>query len=321
MKITTWAGWGVGSLVGVLGLAAAVVTSELKPATASSSELAPATAADPYVQEIQVWQAQRAANLTKPDGWLTLIGLHFLQPGENTVGTAPDNAVMLANGPAHLGALTLAPNGLVKAAFNPGIDVRIEGEPALSANLRDDTRGKPTMVTVGTVSLYVIERDGKKALRVKDSEAKSRTHFIGLDYFPIDPTWRIEAEWVPFDKPKEVPIRNIMGTVAPAMILGKAVFTRDGHTYELLPIQEDPDAPLFFIISDQTSGDTTYAAARFLYADHPGDGKVILDFNKAQNPPCAFTPFATCPLPPKENQLPVAVTAGEKEKHSYGVSP
>lgn len=303
MKIMTWAGWGAGLLVGALGLAAA--------------EVAP----DPYVHEIQTWQAQRVANLTKPNGWLTLIGLHFLAPGENTVGSAADNSVVLAKGPAHLGAFTLAPNGLVKAAFNPGIEVKVDDQPVLSANLRDDTHGQPTIVTVGTVSLYVIERDGKKALRVKDSEADSRTHFLGLDYYPIDPSWRIEAQWVPFEKPLEVPIRNILGQVAPAIILGKAVFTRDGHTYALLPIQQDPDAPLFFVISDQTSGDTTYAAARFLYADHPGDGKVILDFNQAQNPPCAFTPFATCPLPPKENQLPLAVTAGEKKYRGHGVSP
>ncbi len=277
--------------------------------------------ADAYTQEIQAWQAQRLQTLTKPDGWLTLIGLHFLKPGENTVGAASDNAVVLAKGPAHLGAFTLEQNGMVRAAFNTGIEARVEGQLRLAANLRDDTHGKPTMVTVGTVSMYVIDRDGKKALRVKDSEAESRKHFLGLDYFPIDPSWRIEAEWVPFEKPKEIPIRNILGNVSPAMILGKAVFTRDGHTYELLPIQEDPDAPLFFIISDQTSGDQTYAAARFLYADHPGEGKVILDFNKAQNPPCAFTPFATCPLPPKENQLPFAVTAGEKNYRGHGVSP
>ena len=289
------------------------------PAGQVATPTAPAT--DSYTREIQSWQAQRLQSLTKPDGWLTLIGLHFLKPGENTVGTAPDNAVVLAKGPAHLGAFTLAPNGVVRAAFNPGIEARVEGHLMLAANLFDDTIGKPTMVTVGTVSLYVINRDGKKALRVKDSDAESRTHFLGLDYFPIDPSWRIEAQWVAFDKPKEVPIRNILGSVAPAMILGKAVFTRDGHTYELLPIQEDPEEPLFFIISDLTSGSQTYAAARFLYAALPVDGKVILDFNQAQNPPCAFTPFATCPLPPKENQLPIAVTAGEKKYRGHGVSP
>ena len=327
MKMRTLGRWGMGGLLSSLALGAADV---VPPASAEPVSTPPQVmasvpvTADPYVQEIQAWQAQRTANLTKPDGWLTLIGLHFLKPGENTVGTAPDNAVVLAKGPAHLGAFTLAPNGMVRGAFNTGVEVRVDGQLMLAANLRDDTHGKPTMLTVGTVSLYVIDRDGKKALRVKDSEAESRTHFLGLDYFPIDPSWRIEAQWVAFDKPKEVPIRNILGSVSPAMMLGKAVFTRDGRTYELFPIQEDPEEPLFFIISDQTSGDTTYAAARFLYAALPVDGKVILDFNKAQNPPCAFTPFATCPLPPKENQLPLAVTAGEKKYRGHaehGVSP
>ena len=299
MKFTTWAGWAAGLLVGVAGLAAADV------------------APDPYVQEIQAWQAQRAANLTKPNGWLTLIGLHFLAPGENTVGSAADNSVVLAKGPAHLGAFTLGPNGLVKAAFNPGIEVKVDDQPVLSVNLRDDTHGQPSLVTVGTVSLFVIERDGKKALRVKDSEADARTHFLGLDFYPIDPSWRIEAQWVPFEKPREVPIRNILGNVSPALILGKAVFTREGHTFELLPIQEAPDEPLFFVISDLTSGEQTYGAARFLYAAPPVDGKVVLDFNRAQNPPCAFTPFATCPLPPKENQLTIAVTAGEKNYRGH----
>lgn len=286
MKLMKFYGWALGLALGAIGLAAA--------------EVAP----DPYTQEIETWRAQRVAQLTKPDGWLTLIGLHFLKPGENSVGTAPDNAVVLAKGPAHLGIFTLDQHGQVRVMFNPGNEVLVDGQSVLAAELPDDMRGQPAVVSAGSVSLYVITRDGKKALRVKDSEAEMRVHFLGIDYFPIDPTWRIEAQWVPFDKPREIPIRNILGNVSPAMILGKAVFTRAGHTYELLPIQNDPDGLLFFVISDQTSGDQTYAAARFLYAAPEVDGKVILDFNKAQNPPCAFTSFATCPLPPKENQLP-----------------
>ena len=295
--------WCVGLVLGAIGLAAA--------------EVAP----DPYTQEIDTWRAQRLAGLTKPDGWLTLVGLHFLSPGENSVGTAPDNKVVLAAGPAHLGMFTLDQYGQVKVMFNPGIEALVDGHSVLAADLRDDTRTKPAVVSVGSVSLYVITREGKKALRVKDSAAETRGHFLGLDYFPIDPTWRIEAQWVPFDKPREVPIRNILGGVSPAMILGKAVFTRAGQTFELLPIQEDPDGLLFFVISDSTSGDQTYAAARFLYAAPEVDGKVIIDFNKAQNPPCAFTTFATCPLPPKENQLPIAVTAGEKKYRGHEEKP
>ena len=303
MKFMTFCRWSLGGVLGVTGLAAAEA------------------GIDAYTREIEAWRAGRVEHLTKADGWLSLIGLHFLKPGENTVGSAPDNVVVLAKGPAHLGSVTLAAGGKVKAVFNPGLGVQVEGKEVLSAELKDDTRGGPMLVSVGTVSFFVIDRGGRKALRVKDTEAERRIHFLGVDYFPIDPTWRIEAQWVPFEKPREVPIRNILGDVSPALILGKAVFTRDGHTCELLPIQEAPDDVLFFVISDLTSGNQTYEAARFLYAAPPSDGKVVLDFNKTQNPPCAFTPFATCPLPPKENQMKIAVIAGEKKYRGHGVSP
>jgi len=279
--------------------------------------LAAAAGTDDYTHEIEAWRTHRVNQLVKPDGWLTLIGLHFLKAGENTVGSAADNSVVLAKGPAHLGTVFLDKDGRVKAVFNPGLGVQVDGNEELAADLRDDTHGHQSLVSVGTVSFLVIDRGGRKALRVKDSESDRRVHFLGLDYFPIDPSWRIEADWVAFEKPREVPIHNVLGDVAPALILGKAVFQRDGHTYELLPIQEAPDDVLFFVISDQTSGKETYAAARFLYASPPENGKVVLDFNRAQNPPCAFTPFATCPLPPKENQLPIAVTAGEKNYRGH----
>ncbi len=295
IKFMSLGRWCVGMIVGVSGLMAA------EPVNGD------------YVHEIEAWRAARVQQLTKPDGWLTLIGLHFLKQGENTVGSAPDNTVVLAKGPAHLGTVMLSLEGQAKALFNPGLDVQVDGTAVLAADLHDDKKSAPTVVTVGAVSFLVIDRGGKKALRVKDGESERRTHFLGIDYFPIDPSWRIEADWVPFEKPREVSIRNILGNVSPALILGKAVFTREGRTYELWPIQEAPDETLFFVISDLTSGDQTYAAARFLYAAPPVDGKVLLDFNKAQNPPCAFTPFATCPLPPKENQLPLAITAGEKK--------
>jgi len=278
---------------------------------------AESAAPEAYVKEIETWRAQRVERLLKPDGWLTLIGLHFLKTGENTIGSAADNTIVLAKGPAHLGTVTVADNGDAKAVFNAGLGTEVDGTEVLGADLKDDTHGPATVVKVGSVSFLVIERGGKKALRVRDSEADRRTHFLGLDYFPIDPTWRTEATWVPFEHPREVPIRNVLGNVSPALILGKAVFTRDGQTFELLPIQEEPDGVLFFVISDRTSGTETYVAARFLYATPAVDGKVILDFNRAQNPPCAFTPFATCPLPPKENQLPIAVTAGEKKYRGH----
>ncbi len=289
----------------LLFFAAAGLTAALLPAAEDAD----------YVSEVNVARTQREQRLTAPDGWLSLIGLHFVSPGENSIGSAKDNAIVLAAGPAYLGVVRLADDGNVKLLVNPGVEVSVKGQPVFATDLGDGRQEHAVTAVTGTMSFYVIDRGGRKALRVKDSESKRRTHFQGIDYFPIDPVWRIEAEWVPFDRPREVPIRNIIGQVSPALVLGKAVFTRDGHTLELLPIQESPEDELFFVISDLTSGDQTYAAARFLYADPPRDGKVVLDFNRAVNPPCAFTPFATCPLPPPENQLPIAVTAGEQDYH------
>ena len=280
--------------------------------TAAASLVAAEPGDDRYLKSVEVARAERLQRLTTPDGWLTLIGLHFLQPGDNTVGSASDNAIVFAKGPAHLGKVTLAADGGVAIALAPGADARVDGRAVLTAPLLSGNGAKPTVVSSGTVSFFVIERGGKKALRVKDSAAERRTHFPGLDYFPTDPTWRIEAQWVPFDPPHEIAVDNILGQSTPALVSGKAVFERAGRKFELLPIDEGPGEPLFFVIADLTSGGETYAAGRFLYADAPVDGKVVLDFNRAQNPPCAFTPFATCPLPPKENRLPVAVTAGEK---------
>ncbi len=292
------------SLCAVLGLVLAAVLS-------AGAAVEPTTGAD-YVKTIETWRAQRVQRLTAPDGWLTLIGLHFLKPGANTIGTAPGNSVVLSQGPAHFGTVVLGADGKVTLTLNPAAGAFIDGQSRFSAELDEGRQGRPTLVSCGSVSFFVIDRGGRKALRVKDRESERRTHFLGVDYFAIDPSWRIEARWVPFAHPREIPVKNVLGQESPALVLGKAVFERAGHTYELLPIQEAPDEPFFFVIADLTSGDQTYAAGRFLYADPPQGGKLVLDFNRAQNPPCAFTPFATCPLPPKENRLPLAVTAGEK---------
>lgn len=291
-----------------------MVLSLLAGMAAGTAGAAPATeAAADYVRAVETQRRERVERLTRPDGWLTLVGLHFLKPGANPIGQAADNAIVLPKGPAQLGVVTLTPEGKVTATFNPAAEVRVNGRQVLGAALDDDEQGEPVVVTCGTLTFFVIERGGKKALRVKDSEAERRTQFLGIDYFPVDPTWRIEAEWVPFERSRQVMIRNILGQESPALVPGKAVFTREGKTFELLPLFEGGDQPLMFVISDLTSGDETYGAARFVYTEPPRGGKLVLDFNAALNPPCAFTPFATCPLPPKENRLPIAVRAGEKK--------
>ncbi len=265
-----------------------------------------------YVARIEADRATRRERLTMADGWLTLVGLDFLQPGANTIGRDPSNAIVLPKGPPQLGTITLESGGRTTITLNPAADARIDGRLVLGGSL-DAYGDAPPRVTCGTLSLFVIDRGGRKAVRIKDGEAEARTHFLGLDYFPIDPSWRVNAEWVPFDRPREVKFQNILGQESPALVPGKAVFTRDGKRFELLPLVESPDEPLLFVVSDLTSGKETYAACRFVNAEPPEDGHIILDFNEAVNPPCAFTRFATCPLPPKENRLLIAIRAGEKK--------
>jgi uncharacterized protein (DUF1684 family) len=233
------------------------------------------------------------------------------------VGSAADNDIVLGAGPAHLGVVTLAHDGSMRIALGKDSGATIDGKAVMEAALVDDlhagTDAAPTKVSFGTASFYVIDRDGRKGLRVKDTEAPTRKHFVGIDAFPIDPSWRIEATWVPAAPGETLEMGSVIGTIDKYPVPGKLEFTRDGKHFEILPVIEVPgDAQYFIVFADRTSGKETYGAARFLYIDPPKDGKVVLDFNKAYNPPCAFTPFATCPLAPPENRLDLRVTAGEK---------
>lgn len=274
-----------------------------------------ATDTDAYIQAIKQWHAGRVERLTAPDGWLSLIGLEWLKAGDNRIGSAADNDIVLKAGPAHLGVAKLAGSGEVHFVLASDSGALIDGKPAHEATLIDDVKagdGTPTTVSFGTASFYVIDRDGRKGLRVKDTEAAGRKHFAGIDSFAIDPSWRIEATWIP--TPGEtLEMGTVIGTIDKYPVPGKLAFSRDGKQFELLPVIEVPgDAQYFIVFADRTSGKETYGAARFLYVDPPKDGKVVLDFNKAYNPPCAFTAFATCPLAPPENRLDLRVTAGEK---------
>ena len=272
-----------------------------------------ATASDAtHAQQIEAWRAQRLERLKAPSGWLSLIGLEWLKPGANTIGSAKDNAIVIAKAPARLGVVHLD-GDTVTIELDAAAAATIDGASAMRATLLDDAHAKPTTIAFGTVSFYLVDRGGKKGLRIKDTEAVTRSGFLGLDNYAIDPAWRIEADWVAFDPAQSLEIPNVLGTLDAMPVPGKAVFTHGGKTFELLPVLESPEAKqLFFILADKTSGKDTYGAGRFLYADLAVDGKVVLDFNKAYNPPCAFTPYATCPLAPPENRLPFAVTAGEK---------
>lgn len=273
-----------------------------------------------YRHAIQQWRQARVERLTAPHGWLSLVALDWLEPGANTVGSAKDNAIVIDKAPAHLGTVHWQQDGHVGLTLDASAraQVSVDGRHVAEATLRDDSHDTPTTVSFGTVSFYLIDRDGRKGLRVKDTAAPTRQHFLGIDYFPIDPSWRVVARWVPFDPPHTVDMGSVIGTVDKVPVPGKAVFTRGGHTYSLYPIIEAPgDAQYFLVFADATSGKETYGAARFIYVDKPKNGHVVIDFNKAYNPPCAFTAFATCPLPPAGNRLDLRVTAGEKKYRGH----
>ncbi|MBU6199996.1 MAG: DUF1684 domain-containing protein [Xanthomonadaceae bacterium] len=265
-----------------------------------------------YTKEIQSWRTQRVEHLRAPHGWLSLVALDWLKDGRNTLGSAKDNDIILAKAPAHLGTIVLD-HGKAAITLDKDAGATIDGKPVREAVLLDDSHDKPTTVSFGTMSFYLIQRGDKVGLRVKDTDAPTRTHFTGIDYFPIDENWRIVAKWEAYDPPHEVEEPNILGQVDKVVVPGAAVFTRDGKSYRLEPVIETPgDTNLFLTFGDRTNGHETYGASRMLYTDPPRDGKIVIDFNKAYNPPCAFTPYATCPLPTAQNRLKLRVTAGEK---------
>ena len=267
-----------------------------------------------YRKQIEDWRQHRVERLTAPTGWLSLIALDWLEEGRNTLGSAPDNSIVVAQWPAHLGTITLAFGKATIEVDPAAADVLIDGTKQASAELLDDTNPQATVVSTGTVMFYVVKRGERWALRVKDSEAKTRKEFVGLDYFDIDPSWRIEAKWEPYDPPRDVEEPNILGEVDKVVVPGAAVFERGGKTFRLEPVIETPgDTELYLVFADRTSGKETYGAARFVYSEPPKDGKIVIDFNKAYNPPCAFTPYATCGLPTQQNRLDARVTAGEKK--------
>lgn len=284
--------------------------------TMPTDAAAPASApAQDFAKLNQQWREQRVARLRAPDGWLSLVGLHWIEAGTHHLGHAAQNDVQLQTGPARLGTLLLK-DGKVSFTAEPAAGVRIDGKPVRGpVALRPDTDSEgPTVVAFndGSANFQVIERAHRFALRVKDAKAPTRAGFAGIDYFPADPGWRVRARFEPHPKGRTMPIATVINTVEPMDNPGVLVFTHGGKTYRLEALDEG-DGQLFLIFADRTSGKTTYGAGRFLYADPARDGTTVIDFNRAYNPPCVFTHYATCPLPPPENRLDLAVEAGEKK--------
>ncbi len=303
---------------------ALLLTPAILPAADASSGASNPSAAASYVKTVTEWRAQREAALKADDGWLTVVGLEWIKNGENTIGSDPSSTVVLPkSAPARAGTLTLANN---KVRFKPAAGlapgaILINNQPAREMELRPDLDAACTRVVVGRVKFFIIQREDKAGgqakfgVRIKDNDSAQRREFSGLKWYPVDPSWRITAQYIPFDKPRELTFETLVGLKEHDQSPGYVQFERDGKHYRMDAVVEDTD--LWFVMRDSTSGKSTYAASRFLYADLPKNGlkqagPVVIDFNQAENPPCVFTPYATCPLPPPQNRLTLAVTAGEQ---------
>jgi len=273
-------------------------------------------------KDIATWRAEHAADLLKPDGWLSLAGLEWLQPGDNSVGSDADNKIRLAAGPAHLAILRLDGQ---QVTLNPPaggfpVDFLVAGTPAKPQQLRaepNNDKVAPRM-TVGTFNLYVIRRENRFALRIKDAKSAAIVNFQGLKWYPPNENYRVTARWLPYSPYKTITLATLVGTNYDQPVPGAVEFTLQGKSLRLEPVLEDPAvAKLFFILRDTTSATETYGACRFLYTGFPANGldkpgELVLDFNRLENPPCAYTPFSTCPLPPPGNRLLIALPVGEK---------
>jgi uncharacterized protein (DUF1684 family) len=296
------------------------------PLFASCARRSPRSQIDPatYKNEIAQWQEQRLTELKSESGWLTLIGLYWLKEGPNTVGMGSDNDILISppssaftlkeKPPPRLGSFVVT-NGVVRFETPLARTFFVDEKPISSVEFKNDAEDKPTVMWFGNVNFQIIKRGDRLGLRIKDSMNPDRVNFKGTEFYAPDLKWRIDAQFEPYNPPKPMPITNVLGMESSETSPGAVKFEVDGKEYRLDAITEKGETHLFMIVSDKTSGKDTYPAGRYLYVDPPDrSGRMIIDFNRAFSPPCAFTKFATCPLPPRQNRLPFAIDAGEKYK-------
>ena len=279
---------------------------------ALSTAMAPAAITgvqDDYAASIETWRAEREARLTADDGWLTVAGLFFLREGENGFGSDPLQDIVLPSGPPDAGAFVLR-DGRVTLRAAAGATVSVDGRDVTAADLWPHENERPEL-KIGSLTLFAHASGQRLAIRMLDRNSAILRDFAGLDWYPVDAEYRVRGRFVPHAEPLEVRIQNILGDIETLTSSGAVRLSIRGEEVEMLPV--DAGDQLWFIFRDLTSGTETYPAARFLYADAPEDGWTVVDFNKAYNPPCAFNPHTTCPLPPRANRLPVRVEAGERD--------
>lgn len=305
---------GMTRYIAALGFAV-LVTACSGPADTPTGVEAELPPQDPqFLADNAQWREQRRERLLEPDGWTSLVGLHWIELNAHYLGSGPTNGIRLAKGPEKLGLLQQA-GGRVYLVPERGVALSLNGEPVKERfELLPDTSETPGIVGFddGEGQLTLLDRNGRKALRVKHADAATRTGFGTLDYWPADATWRIDARFVPHAEPRTIEIMDITSLLQPMPNPGEVVFTR-GDAEHRLQALEGEDGGFFLVFADRTSGHESYGPGRYLYTAAPdAEGAVVVDFNRAYNPPCAFTDYATCPLPPPENRLDLAITAGEK---------
>ncbi len=273
-----------------------------------------------YPAEVETWHRERVEGLRKETSWLTLVGLFWLKEGENSFGSAADNDLVFpASAPARIGNFLLV-DGKLRFEAEAGVVVTLNGDPVTALEVQSDADGEPTYLDLGRFQIYAIDRGGRIGVRLKDREAPARLAFEGIERFSVESQWRIEAKWEAYEPAKKIEIANILGQISEEECPGAAVFELDGETFRLEPTGDLAD--LFLVFGDATNAKETYGGGRFLVLAPPENGKIVVDFNQAYNPPCVFSPYATCPLPPRQNKLSVAVTAGEKTwKHHIDPTP
>jgi uncharacterized protein len=280
--------------------------------------------------DTQTWRDKRETDLKAPDGWLSVSGLHFLEPGVSTIGTATQDNVSLPSGsiPTKAGRLRVA-DGRVWVTLAKGVDAKLNGEPIKGDGefeLRDASapnapQKRPVdKLTLGRVTIHVHHSGDRLALRVRDPESQLRREFVGLRWYDIDPAWQVEGRFIPFDQPKPLQIQNVLGDTEDVESPGEVEVTIGGRTERLLALSAARNR-LWFVFSDATANTKDTYRIRFLYADAPVNGRVTLDFNRAYNPPCAYNPYTTCPLPPQQNELQAPVTAGERAYAGHHPEP
>jgi uncharacterized protein (DUF1684 family) len=283
------------------------------PAVAADPVAADPAAADPaYVKSVQDWRARVEASLRKDNGWLTLAGRYVLKPGENTFGTATTNDIVFPKGlgTAGMGSVFVEP-GKVTVKLVEGLTMKQDGIEFTERVMGTDL-DKRDWVTMGRAAFHFIERDGRYILRLADNESEVRKRFLGRVWYDVNDRYRVRAKFVPYNPPRKIAIVNVIDEVSDEPAPGYVEFELDGRKYQLDAVGDEEG--LFFVFRDDTAGDTTYRPGRFLYVEEkPEPGKpFLLDLNRAYNPPCAFSEFTTCPLPPKQNILKVRIDAGEK---------